>query len=135
MEFIKNRLYINRSLQPAIIESISSNGDYPIALRLLNRTNKIRALTRDGLYIGSHALSQDDIVTEIPIYEYKNEHIINDIFHLSIYHSQRRTYINDNGISYDNKNCVINILSTYQIKNIKNKLENLHYALGARYET
>lgn len=110
MEFIKNRLYINRSLQPAIIESISSNGDYPIALRLLNRTNKIRALTRDGLYIGSHALSQDDIVTEIPIYEYKNEHIINDIFHLSIYHSQRMTYTNDNGISYDNKNCVINIL-------------------------
>jgi hypothetical protein len=135
MEFIKDRLYINRNLQPAIILSLTSIDNYPINIELLNKADHFRALTKDGSYLGSGLKSENDILTDIPLYEYKNEHVINDIFHLSIYDQRRMIYTSDNGISYDNKHCAINILSTYQIKNIKNKFEKLHYRLGAIHDT
>jgi len=130
MEFIKDRLYINRNLQPAIIISIDSNGtDYPISVKLLNREDDKRFLCSDGSYLGNNLKSQNDIVTEIILYEYKNEHLINDVFYLSIDHSRRMSYTHDNGISYDNKNCAISILTANQVKKINIKLERLQYCI------
>lgn len=130
MEFIENRLYVNRNLQPGIAYVINDYYiDYPIEIRLLNKIDYSRFVTRNGLYMGKSVKSQYDILADIPLYEYKNEHLINDVFNLSYYHSKRMTYVSDNGISYDNKNCAINTISVHQLNRIKDKLERLNHCL------
>jgi len=129
MEFIKDKLYINRILQLSIVVSVNTYASYPIEIRLINKTDSAKFLCKDGEYLGSKIKSINDIITDIPLYEYKNEHIINDIFDLYIYSSNRLNYQYDNGMSNDNKNCVINILSSYQIKNIKNKQDRLQFLI------
>lgn len=134
MEINVGNCYINRHLHPAIVTSINSTdkNDYPIAILLLNKSDYRRFLCSDGSYINKSVKSTNDLITQIPLYEYKNEHTINDIFHLSVYHAQRMTYMNDNGISYDNKNCVINILWSHQTKKIREKLERLQHCMRSQ---
>lgn len=128
MEFIKDKLYLTRTLQPGIVYAINNYSDYQIEIRLLNKIDYSRSVTRNGLYMKG-VKSQYDILADIPLYEYKNEHLINDVFNLSLYHPTRQTYINDNGISYDNKNCAINTISVHQLNIIKDKLDRLQYCL------
>jgi len=124
MEFIKDKLYLTRTLQPCIVYVINDYIDFTIEIRLLNKIDYSRSVTRNGLYMKS-VKSIYDILADIPLYEYKNEHLINDVFNLSLYYPKRQTYINDNGISYDNKNCAINTISVHQLNRIKDKLERL----------
>lgn len=124
MEFIKDKLYLTRTLQPCIVYVINDYIYFTTEIRLLNKIDYSRSVTRNGLYMKS-VKSIYDILADIPLYEYNNEHLINDVFNLSLYYPKRQTYINDNGISYDNKNCAINTISVHQLNRIKDKLERL----------